>query len=119
MKKVLFMLAMILPMFILPSCSKDDEPNIDGQLVGIWEEDTNSEWEVFCIELKEDGTGCQWAEDYGEIDEYGKSYFAWSTSGGKITVIHENDGSMTMNYAIRNGKLYVSYEDETITYVKK
>ena len=104
------MLAMILPMFILSSCSKDDEPNIDGQLVGIWEEDTNSELEVFCIELKEDGTGCQWAEDYGKIDEYGKSYFAWSTSGGKI---------MTMDYAIRNGKLYVSYEDETITYVKK
>ena len=103
MKKVVFMLAMILPMFILSSCSKDDEPNIDGQLVGIWEE----------------GTGCQWAEDYGKIDEYGKSYFAWSTSGGKITVIHENDGSMTMDYAIRNGKLYVSYEDETITYVKK
>lgn len=30
MKKVVFMLAMILPMFILSSCSKDDEPNIDG-----------------------------------------------------------------------------------------
>lgn len=120
MKKVLFMLSVLAALFVFSGCSDDDEPSINSELVGVWEEYGNDlGYEVFHIELRANGTGDQWAEDYGEIDEYGKTSFTWSSTSDKITVNIEGAGSRIMDYSLRDNMLYLSYEDETIIYIRE
>ena len=118
MKKIFLLLAIMLPMMLV-SCSDDDELSINNDLVGIWEEYGNIHgYEAFHIEFKADGTGSQWVENYGEIDEYGKEPFTWSSSERTVTVTIHNKGSMTMNYILDDDKLYLSHGDESIIYIR-
>ncbi len=121
MRKVILMLAMMLPMFVMSSCSDDEDNSFYmEQLSGIWVEyDNTLGYEVFHIELRPDGTGEQWAEDYGVVDEYGKQSFTWSAGESTITVTIEGEGTLTMNYRLEDGMLVLTYEDETIRYVRK
>lgn len=120
MKKVLFLLPLLTVLLVFSGCSDDDEPSINSELIGVWEEYGNElGYEVLHIEFRENGTGDQWAEDYGEIDEQGKTSFTWSSTSDKITVSIEEQGSLTMDYSLRDDMLYISYEDETIIYVRE
>ena len=84
MKKILFFMMAMLPLMFI-GCSDDDENDHKGQLVGMWVEDTDYNIEVFHLQLNSDGTGWQWAEDNGEIDEFGKSKLIWSATENEFT----------------------------------
>ena len=116
MKKILFLMAM-LPMILLTSCSSDDDDNnYEKALVGSWIESTDSEYEVFHLELKADKTGIRYATDKGEINEQGKSSLTWSATQNQITFIDKKSGdSETMTYVLSKNNLQI----EEISYVRK
>lgn len=113
------MMALMLPMLVMSSCSDNDNSSYMEALCGVWEEyDNPLGIEVFHIELRQDGTGEQWAEDYGEVDEYGKTPFTWSAGESTITVSIAGEGTQTMSYSLDGDMLSISYEGETIRYVR-
>lgn len=123
MRKFMSVLVLMLPMFLFLSCSDDDSPNeYESQFVGQWVEDTDSEYEVYNIEFRSDGTGDQWLEFYGEVDESSKIPFVWSAAETTVTVSMTLNGvsqTSVLNYMIRDNKLYLSQGDETVVYVRR
>ena len=123
MRKFMSVLVLMLPMFLFLSCSDDDSPNeYESQFVGQWVEDTDSEYEVYNIEFRSDGTGDQWLEFYGEVDESSKTPFVWSAAETTVTVSMTLNGvsqTSVLNYMIRDNKLYLSQGDETVVYVRR
>lgn len=106
MKKILFLLAAVLPLMFV-GCSDDDE-NFEERLVGAWVEDTKSAIEVMNLQLNADHSGYLWAEDNGEIDEMGKQKFIWSATENELTTtMDESKETEKAPYQVRNGKLYV------------
>ena len=122
MKKLLFVLPMILSL-VFVSCSKDDDEtnHNESQLIGIWiedREDYENGIEVLHTEFKADYTGTDWVEDYGEIVPDLTREFVWSATENDITFIYD-EGSLKYNYIIQDDKLHLSSEDETIVYLKQ
>lgn len=119
MKKVLLMLAMILPMITFTACSDDEDySQYESKFIGSWEEDRTG-YEVFNIVFNADKTGERWAEDNGEIDEFGKSSFVWSATESELTITSVEEGKYTLIYEFKDDKLYTSSDGETIIYHKK
>lgn len=106
----------MLPMLLFTACSSDDDSNdYENQLVGSWVEDTQSNIEVFHLELKADKTGTIYATDNGEIDQQGKSHFVWSATQNEITMINKNSGeSEVLTYILKGNHLQVG----DISYIK-
>lgn len=122
MKKMLFMLPILAALFVFTACSNDDNGELnqyESLLIGTWEEDVNTLYEIFCIELKSDKTGYQWFEANGVIDQQGKEAFVWSATENKITVSINGKGNATLNYTIIGNKLHISSDEESIVYVKR
>ena len=106
MKKILFVLAALLPLMFI-GCSDDDE-NFEERFVGAWVEDTNSVIEVLNIQLNADHTGLFWAEDNGKVDESGKQKFIWSATENELTTtMDESKETENAPYQLKDGKLYV------------
>lgn len=70
MRKILFMMAMVLPFFVFTSCSKDEEPTFDydlNMIYGTWmldEVDTGNGYQDWILEetsatFKKDGSYCR------------------------------------------------------------
>lgn len=120
MKKVFLLMAMVLPM-VFCGCSKDDEERslneYERLFLGTWEEYGNTfGYEVLHIQFNNDGTGFQWAEDFGEVDNQGRTPFTWSATSTQITVSIEGRGTMTMNYIIDGENLFITSGGEGIIY---
>ena len=117
------MLAVMLPMLFIVSCSDDDAVNdYEQQLVGLWVEDTKSEYEVYNIEFRADKTGDQWMEFYGEVEESSRISFTWNATETTITALMKQGGtstSSTVNYVIQNNKLHISQGGESVVYIRK
>ena len=109
MKKILFFMMAMLPLMFI-GCT-DDENDYKSQLVGMWVEDTDYNIEVFHLQLNSDGTGWQWAEDNGEIDECGKSKLVLSATEKEFTGTwydeYGDSETETIPYQINGGKLYL------------
>ena len=120
MKKLILMLAMVLPMVFVSCSDEEDDSVYMERICGVWEEYGNTlGYEVFHLELKPDGTGNRWAEDYGEIDEQGKTPFSWSANESELVVTTEDGDIQRMSYELDGDRLSVSFEGETIVYVKE
>ena len=120
MKRFVFILAIILPIITFTSCSKkDDDSSIKTELIGVWKEYGNRLTKTSHIELKADGTGAQWVENLGMVDKDSKINFVWSSTENEIIIIIEERGSETIKYMFRNGKLYLSTDENTIVYIKE
>lgn len=114
MKKLLFIMAMMLPLFTFVGCSDDDEVSNENELIGTWVESKESPIEVYHIQFKSDYTGLHWVTNNGDIDEWGKEPITWSTSGNNLTVTTD-DEPITVKYSIKNNTLTMDFGDETLT----
>jgi len=104
MKKLLILMAVIMP-FFLTSCSDDkDEPTLEQQLIGQWIE--IGDFDLTNLKFNSDHTGSQWATVEGVIEPGSEHAFTWSLSGDKITI---KSGSETIVSTIyfKNGQLHI------------
>lgn len=101
MRKILFMMAMILPFFVFTSCSKDDEPTFDydlNMIYGTWgldEVDTGNGYQNWILEetsatFKKDGS------------YYGRGYF------GEGSGTYTAEGKTITCFV--GGKEYIKYD---------
>ena len=117
MRKMMSVLAILLPVFLFFSCSDDEAMNdYEHQLIGRWVEDADL-LEIFHIEFRKDGTGTQWVEYYGE--RAGEESFTWSATETTIFMTMEYSGDAAIEYVIRENKLYLSYDGDYIVYVRE
>lgn len=68
---------------ITTGCKKDNEPENNNSIVGVWTEDFYND----VIELKANGSG-SWAEYYGDPDA---SSFTWTYQNGLLKIIMYGD----------------------------
>ena len=109
MKKILLLMAIILP-FVFTSCGDDkDEPqNLEQELIGEWVENTNSNYEVYHYIFKSDHTGSWWVTNNNVlIDGFVVTTFTLSVKGNSLTLVNDaNGGSASTTFSIKNGILH-------------
>ena len=123
MRKILFMMAMVLPFFLFPSCTKDDETTFDynlNMIYGTWvldEVDTGNGYQNWILEetsatFKKDGS------------YYGKGYFGdgsgtYTAEGKTITCFVGGKEYIKYDVLYLNGnkcelRMYMTGSDEDI-----
>ncbi len=108
---------------MLLSCSDDDDKDssslntYEASLVGNWVEDSDYIQELFHIQLSSNKQGSSWATNNG-IAFGDVSYFTWSATASTITQ-NVNGVIETANYTLSGNKLSITFEGETITYIKQ
>lgn len=121
MRKMMSVLAILLPVVFIFSCSDDEAMNdYEHQLIGRWVEDTDSHGEIFHAEFRKDGTGTQWIENYGVPGHVvAEDRFTWSATETTIFMTMEYSGDAAIEYVIRENKLYLSYDGDYMVYVRE
>lgn len=119
MKKILLLMAIVLP-FVLTSCGDDkDEPkqNLEQELIGTWViayEDINM-YQFMVFNADHTGSGNQVQNGV----EFGKFSFTWSLSGDVLTQNREGGKSFKDIIAIKDDILYVMDEDGNLSFEMK
>lgn len=122
MRKVILMLAMMLPMFFT-SCSSGEK----NPLVGVWIQDEHSIF-VHDGEIKgfhnmifnADGTGGYWVsfpKEYG-FEDGGWRTFNWVDENGHVTLYSNGEKGM-FDYTVTDGKLVIHNDGETDIYIER
>lgn len=106
MKKVLFLLAFLLPTLAFTSCSDDDDSGgfYKQALSGLWEEYPQSGGETTYILLNIDMTARQWVMD-GEGRVTDDKTLEWEADKNFITLIYEDEFMLKQRYELNNGLL--------------
>lgn len=111
MKKILLLLAIVLP-FVLTSCGDDkDEPkqNLEQELIGTWViayEDLNM-YQFMVFNADHTGSGSQVKDGIVQ----GEYSFNWSLSGDILTQNRMGGNTFKNKISIKNDILYVMDED--------
>lgn len=118
MKKVTYVLIMLVAVMSIVSCSDDDDDEVGNALVGSWERQfSEDELEIFDITItfNENGRGVS-SSSFGfeEEAELLSMDFTWSTSGNQLTTVTYGE-SLTMTYTISGNKLSFTDEDDVLT----
>lgn len=122
MKKVVLILALVLPMIFMACSGETKKP-----LVGVWVEDENS-ISVYEGQIKtfhnmifnDDGTGGRWVsfpKEYG-FEDKGWRTFNWVDENGHVTM-YSGGEKKSFDYTITDGKLVIHDEGKTYIYVEK
>ncbi len=98
MKKILLILALMLPMVVFTACEKEGD-----DLIGTWVNNGSSEYIAY-VQFNEDHTGCFGYTD-GDVNS-----FTWSTSGNHLTIDFGNDPGEFI-YSISGDCLTLSCDD--------
>jgi len=120
MKKILLLLAIIVP-FVFTSCGDDkDEPKtLEQQLIGEWVESTDFEIDLFNLKFNTDHTGKLWVTDLGVTKPGSESNFTWSLTGSNL-VIEASDGEIANStISITDNVLKIVQSDGDVVLFKK
>ncbi len=121
MKKILLILALMLPTIVFSACEKEEVNSgneTNNALVGTWVD--YDDVESIYYQFNADHSGYEWYTYQGETSE--KFPFTWSTKGNVLTIVYHEDGdddTVTFQYSINNNQLTLSelgYPDDTIVF---
>lgn len=114
MKKILLLMAIILP-FVLTSCGDDkDEPkSLEKQLIGEWVKIDDNGSELHYI-FNSDYTGKNYILFLGSTSD--ESNFKWSLNGNKLTLSDPNGywPTVTRDISVGGDVLHMTINDEQI-----
>ena len=108
MKKILLLLAIVLP-FVLSSCSDDkDEPkDLEQALIGEWAADLGGDYSIHYL-FNEPKTGIYWEIDNGMLVEGTYQFIMWDLDGKNLTVTSEHM-NITTKISIKKDILHMDY----------
>lgn len=112
MKKIKYLLIMVLALTLSVSCSDDNEDNNDSDLVGTWkmsESEEGYEYSVL-VTFKSDASGTIVSvETFDGETESDTENFTWGTDGNKLTLVIDGDQE-TATYSISGNTLTITNE---------
>ena len=120
MKKMKYLVVMLLAVMMTVSCSKDDNDDVNS-IVGTWGLTETVEGIVidFEVTFNENLTGTMLSSITMDGESFDESdSFTWSTSGNKLTMVINGETDIS-TYSISGSKLTIGLDGENLVLTRK